>query len=459
MFGGKSLKARTLSDAQNKVILITLLCLTETLYISLHFFPNSIYFLYNKYILTSCSCFIIYFINIKLFSTLYNSYNVKHLLIIIFSFGLIFRITLIPLPPFLSDDIYRYIWDGYIQANGINPYLYPPNSPELITLRNNIFPSINHSHLPTIYPPLSQMFFFLAYYIIGNSFINIKIVFLLFDIVTALLLVKILGKLNLPLINVAIYFLCPLPILEFFISGHIDIIGICFFILFLYFYIVSKTLLSSSSLAFAILIKLLPIIFLPIALYKLGKRKALIFLSILLFILFIFYLPHYLIVNEKIFGSFGNFVKDFYFNSSIFSLLYELTNSNQLAAIICYFALGIWLLIVALTCQDFIRGIFWTLVGFYIFSPIVHPWYLTWIVPLLIFIPNKAFFWLIMSCQLSYYVLINYHTQNLWQDLPLIRLIEYIPFFALLSYDLLRLQTKILTFRDRKPYDNKRKTS
>ena len=93
-------------------------------------------------------------------------------------------------------------------------------------------------------------------------------------------------------------------------------------------------------------------------------------------------------------------------------------------------------------------GIFWTLTGLYIFSPIVHPWYLTWIVPLLVFIPSKAFFWLIMACQFSYYVLINYQEQNLWQDSAAIRLIEYVPFFALLSYDLLRLQTKKLSWTE-----------
>ncbi|MBI4853518.1 MAG: hypothetical protein HY819_17125 [Acidobacteria bacterium] len=96
----------------------------------------------------------------------------------------------------------------------------------------------------------------------------------------------------------------------------------------------------------------------------------------------------------------------------------------------------------ALKSKDLINGIFWALVGLYIFSPIVHPWYLTWIVPLLVFIPSKAIFWLIMSSQFSYYVLIAYRRENLWYDSIIIRLIEYIPFFALLSYDLLRLQTK-----------------
>ncbi|KAF0249769.1 MAG: hypothetical protein FD167_831 [bacterium] len=450
MFCIKPLKALALGESAKKSFLafIILLCLTEVLYISLHFFPCSSYLLYNKYILTSIVCFVFYFININLLKAL-NSYNIRYLLIIILSFGIVFRITLTPLTPFLSDDIYRYIWDGYIQANGINPYLYSPDSLELILFRNNnIFPFINHPHLPTIYPPLSQIIFLLAYLISKNSFISIKITILIFDIVTALLIVKILYKLQLPLTNVAIYFLCPLPILEFFISGHIDSVGIFFLVLFIYSILSTKINLASFSLASAVLIKIMPIIFLPIILYKINKRKIGLFLVTFIITLLLFYLPYLLNINEKVFGSFNTFIKDFYFNSSVFSLIHILTGTNKIATISCYLALGVWIVIITFKCHDFMMGIFWTLTGLYIFSPIVHPWYLTWIVPLLVFIPSKAFFWLIMACQFSYYVLINYQEQNLWQDSAAIRLIEYVPFFALLSYDLLRLQTKKLSWTE-----------
>ena len=65
------------------------------------------------------------------------------------------------LPPFLSTDIFRYVWDGQVQAAGINPYRYVPAAPELAPLRDAmVYPNINRAdYAPTIYPPAAQMFF------------------------------------------------------------------------------------------------------------------------------------------------------------------------------------------------------------------------------------------------------------------------------------------------------------
>jgi hypothetical protein len=428
------------------------LFLMEVLYTSLYYLPKSPNLLYKKYLLTSFSCYIIYFFIIHLINKLTFISN-KFLLIIIFSSGIIFRLTLINLPPFLSDDIYRYIWDGYLQAKNINPYLYPPNSLELTKFRNtDIFPFINHPNLQTIYPPISQIIFFFSYLIGKNSFLTIKLIILLFDIGTGLFIAKILYKLELPLTKVSIYFLCPLPILEFFISGHIDSIGIFFLVLFIFCSLNNKYYFAAFSLANSILIKIMPIIFLPLILYKTKRFQFLICFS---FILLLFYLPHYIVVKENIFGSFNTFIKDFYFNSSIFSLIYNLTKDSKLSIYLCYLVLSLWILIGAIKSHNFIKGIFWTLTGLYIFSPIVHPWYLTWVVPFLVFIPSKAFFWLISSIQLSYCVLISYKEKNIWEDSITIRLIEYLPFFALLSYDLLRLKT--LHFQEQ-TNDNRKKS-
>ena len=75
------------------------------------------------------------------------------------------RLALLFVEPYLSTDIYRYIWDGRVQAAGINPYRYVPNAPELAQLRDAaIFPLINRaSYAPTIYPPAAQAIFLAAY--------------------------------------------------------------------------------------------------------------------------------------------------------------------------------------------------------------------------------------------------------------------------------------------------------
>ena len=73
--------------------------------------------------------------------------------------ALVFRLTLWWSPATLSDDIFRYVWDGRVQLADINPYLYAPSAPEVEHLRDALYHSINHAAIPTIYPPLAQLFF------------------------------------------------------------------------------------------------------------------------------------------------------------------------------------------------------------------------------------------------------------------------------------------------------------
>src|ERR1044072_6125467 len=76
-------------------------------------------------------------------------------LLIVIAFAVVFRLSILFAPPYLSDDIYRYIWDGRVQAAGINPYRYIPAAPELAQLRDDaIFPKINCREIEhTNYPP------------------------------------------------------------------------------------------------------------------------------------------------------------------------------------------------------------------------------------------------------------------------------------------------------------------
>ncbi len=443
--------------------LLAFSCITEALYISLYYFPVLPAILYKKYILTSCICFLLYFANLYFLDKLSKEYNNTYLLTFILITGIVFRLTLLPLPPFLSDDIYRYVWDGFIQANGINPYLYAPNSEKLALFQSfYAFKLVNHPNLPTIYPPLAQILFFLAYLITKHSIIGIKLLIFIAEIISAILLTKTLQKLNLNLTKVAIYFLSPLPIIEFSISAHIDSVGLMFLFLLIYSLTLKKTKLSAFSFANAILIKILPIILLPI-LIKLYKNLLFTFIITFLLIVCLLYLP-YLSIGIKVLGSLGNFAKDFYFNSSIFSILYFLTNNNHLSASICYILLVLWILLITFKSTNFINASFWVFIGFYVFSPIVHPWYLTWIMPFLVFCPSRklfyAVFWLMISCQSSYYVLVNYKQNGIWQDSAIIRVIEYVPFFALLGQDLLRfLFSSKNILQEKNSNGNNRKTS
>jgi len=87
-----------------------------------------------------------------------------HPLAVILGTAILLRLLALSAPVFLSDDINRYIWDGRVQAAGINPYRYIPADPDLARLRDEaIYPNINrNNYAPTIYPPVAQMLFLLA---------------------------------------------------------------------------------------------------------------------------------------------------------------------------------------------------------------------------------------------------------------------------------------------------------
>ncbi len=82
--------------------------------------------------------------------------------LLLFGFAALFRLLLVATPPSLSDDIHRYVWDGRVQAAGINPFLHPPDSEELRALRDEGWSKVNHPAIRTIYPPLAQGVFALA---------------------------------------------------------------------------------------------------------------------------------------------------------------------------------------------------------------------------------------------------------------------------------------------------------
>jgi alpha-1,6-mannosyltransferase len=133
------------------------------------------------------------------------------------------RIAVLAAPPFLSSDVYRYVWDGRVLAAGINPYRYIPTDPHLAPLRDAvIFPEINRgNYAPTIYPPVAQAIFFAATRI-SESVAAMRIAMVLFEAVAVALLLPLLASAGLPAARIIVYAWHPLPVWEFAGSGHID---------------------------------------------------------------------------------------------------------------------------------------------------------------------------------------------------------------------------------------------
>ena len=171
-------------------------------------------------------------------------------------------------PPFLSTDIFRYVWDGKVQAAGINPYRYIPADAHLAFLRDlDIYPNINRrDYAHTIYPPGAQMLFLLITRI-GATVRWMKAGMVGLEALTIWVLVKLLAAVGLRREQVLIYAWHPLLLWEVASSGHVDGAALPLIALALLFYVRHKPVATGIALAAATLIKLYPIALFP-ALYR-----------------------------------------------------------------------------------------------------------------------------------------------------------------------------------------------
>ncbi|MGH7042304.1 MAG: glycosyltransferase 87 family protein [Acetobacteraceae bacterium] len=137
------------------------------------------------------------------------------------------RLPLVPVQPFLSSDVYRYVWDGRVQDAWINPYRYIPAAPQLKTLRDRaIYPHVNRrTYARTIYPPAAEMVF-AGVGLLGRSVIAMKLAMLAFEAAGMACALLLLRRAGLPRARLLIYAWNPLAAWSFAGNGHVDAIAV-----------------------------------------------------------------------------------------------------------------------------------------------------------------------------------------------------------------------------------------
>jgi alpha-1,6-mannosyltransferase len=175
---------------------------------------------------------------------------------LIFGLGILLRAYVLLFDPLLSSDIYRYVWDGRVQAAGINPYRYFPADQALAFLRDGtIFPHINRADTAvTIYPPVAQ-FFFLIITRIGESVTVMRLALLGCEAVTVTLVMLLLRRMNRPVTRVIAYLWHPLPLWEIANSGHIDALMVALMLLGLWIALTGRALRGAVVIALSVLVK------------------------------------------------------------------------------------------------------------------------------------------------------------------------------------------------------------
>jgi alpha-1,6-mannosyltransferase len=183
---------------------------------------------------------------------------------LILGVAVLLRLVLLLLDPLLSTDIYRYVWDGKVQAAGINPYRYFPADAALAALRDGaIYPNINRAdYAVTIYPPVAQMFFFLATRF-GENVTTMKAALLLCEGATITFIILLLRRLGRPLTRIVAYAWHPLPMWEIANSGHVDALMVALMMLGLWLALAGRPVRGAAAIALAALAKPIALLALP----------------------------------------------------------------------------------------------------------------------------------------------------------------------------------------------------
>ena len=369
----------------------------------------------------------------------------RGVLVVILVFAGLLRVSILFSQPILSDDIYRYVWDGRVQASGINPYRFIPADKELAPLRDQaIYPNINRrEYARTIYPPLAQAIFFGATRI-SESVLCMKAVIVAFEAAAVLMLIRLLVLLGLPAQRVLIYAWHPLAIWEFGGSGHIDAAAVALVVLALWMRKRDSPVLTGVALAGATLVKLFPVVLFP-ALYRRGdwKMPAAFFASV-----FFGYLP-YLGVGTVVMGFLPGYLQEEGFQGGwgIFlpSLVERLRPSWHLDGTAYLLVASIVLLAVGLRFSfrrsddgnGYIAAAITLATIFLIFLSPHYPWYFLWVVPMLCFHPYIPTLYLTVICFVLYEALLQATGPLLFR----VNILLYLPFALLAILGLLLRRT------------------
>lgn len=184
----------------------------------------------------------------------------------------VLRLLLLPLPPTLSDDVLRYVWDGRVVAAGENPYLLPPEAPELAPLRDDLWQRLPHKEVPTVYPPLA-LALFAAAAALPAPVLALKAALAGFDLVTCALLLALARRLGVPETRVLWYAWNPLVVLEVAGMGHVDALGVAGAVAAVAALLAARPVWAGLAAAGGALAKLAPLAALPAWTRAAGRRR------------------------------------------------------------------------------------------------------------------------------------------------------------------------------------------
>ncbi len=343
--------------------------------------------------------------------------------------GILFRFVFLPAVPNLSQDFYRFIWDGQLTAQVVNPYLFTPamymSDPALfdaeIVNASGLFSGmggLNGGNFSN-YPPINQLFFALATLIGGKSILGnvimLRIFMILSDIGILYFGKKLLEALNIPAKQIFWYFLNPFIIIELTGNLHFEGMMLFFVVSSLYLLHKKKWLLAALLMALSISVKLIPLIFLPLfyhffvdkGLFSKGFWTLKKFFWTIIGTVILTFLPFY---SSEFVSKFTKTIslwfQDFEFNASIFYVIRWIgfqtngwdpiqTVGKILPIIVIAFVLLMAFFRKNSSTKDLITAMLFAISFYFLLATTVHPWYVA--TPLLLCLFTKYRFPILWS--------------------------------------------------------------
>jgi hypothetical protein len=317
--------------------------------------------------------------------------------------AILLRIILLPAP--VSDDVNRYLWEGQLVADGENPYSSPAGDPRWESRRDAAWQAMNHRDRPTAYPPGIQ-WIMAATASISPSLESFKALALLGDLATLLLLFALLRENSAPLRWSCFYAFNPIILIAFAAEAHFDSIMVAALL---------AAILAASRerksawlwLGIAIQIKLVCLVLIPLFLTRKSLRGSWLILPVLIIpaLPFLSALPGWIHGVTHFAGSGA-------FNAPLFTFLASTGLGLGVVKAVCtaaFLTAASTILIARWRGLTLIDSALWMLGALLACSPIVHFWYLAWLLPLTAIRPSFA--WTIASVTMAGYFL-AWHTQH-----------------------------------------------